>query len=555
MAAKLLAILSTSLLFYGISTALPTQEIPLGQKFNFYAWGNLIPGYTVFYRDGHAFLTDFATANKTDDLLPVSCKSYPSPLSPSLMSSTLTLAFPQPPVTIAPGKTFGWEITAYPNTTGPVSNAATRNPPFTNATFYVSSPTSNNHEVGFLLDPPSVSPADARTDGFMVTGRRAVMVDREPETGMGHMFAPVFCAWPTADPKVYSLVWNVSAPVDVATPELVEGVVVGTKIVPRQLRSVWESWESWESWKLWEHAVTPRDCLVMIAGLEIHCDALSRPRCMAQAFAITMRERVFLLVAVSRTRQKITVSGLELTLTTSILTDSRSSMPPSKAPASSKDIPVSPSGDQGEESVAAIRFASDGIHLFPTQGDQESASGVTTPEPQPFDTHFYSRQGLCGNCHEPGHRVRDCVKQSPLGDIAACSFCNHDDHIGSDCPYKGWWWEGNGNSNGGGGVSAVDKWGVCWNPRVGLPPLRLREDLFDLARVELGRERLQGCPLTRSQAQAWQWENPADWWRTYDHRERPPVVTYHFKGPNGMLEKIMSGSLHRQGWVPPPGDS
>ncbi|KAK3693022.1 hypothetical protein B0T22DRAFT_504341 [Podospora appendiculata] len=76
------------------------------------------------------------------------------------------------------------------------------------------------------------------------------------------------------------------------------------------------------------------------------------------------------------------------------------------------------------------------------------------PEPPPLDTHFYSRRGLCGNCHEPGHSVRDCVKQSPLGDIAACSFCNHDDHIGSDCPYKGWWWEGACGDN----PWACDKW-------------------------------------------------------------------------------------------------
>ncbi|KAK3693023.1 hypothetical protein B0T22DRAFT_436238 [Podospora appendiculata] len=197
MAAKLLAILSTSLLFHGISTALPAQEIPLGQKFDFYAWGTLIPGYTVFYRDGHAFLTDFATANKTDDLLPPRGNI----------------------VTIAPGKTFGWEITAYPNTTGPVSNAATRSPPFANATFYVSSPASGSHEVGFLDGRASTPESSPRTDGFMVSGRRAVLVDREPATGQGHMFAPVFCAWPTeANPKVYALVWNVSAPVDVATP-------------------------------------------------------------------------------------------------------------------------------------------------------------------------------------------------------------------------------------------------------------------------------------------------------------------------------------------------
>ncbi|KAK3693021.1 hypothetical protein B0T22DRAFT_448811 [Podospora appendiculata] len=107
-----------------------------------------------------------------------------------------------------------------------------------------------------------------------------------------------------------------------------------------------------------------------------------------------------------------------------------------------------------------------------------------------FDFNFYTNQDKCGNCHEKGHRVIHCVKQTILGDIAACPFCNHDDHIGSDCGGKSLWWE-------------AKKWELCWNPWIGLPPLRLPEDLFAEAINPVGEKRAKGCPMTRDQARIW----------------------------------------------------
>ncbi|KAK3333016.1 hypothetical protein B0T19DRAFT_439818 [Cercophora scortea] len=175
-------------------------------------------------------------------------------------------------------------------------------------------------------------------------------------------------------------------------------------------------------------------------------------------------------------------------------------------------------------------------------GDRNAKRQHKNGEPQkaPFDPHYYSNRNQCGNCHKNGHAVIHCVKQTILGDIAACPFCNHDDHIGSDCGAKFWWWPG-------------QKWDLCWNSRIGLPPLRLREDLFAEAKDWVTEDKVKGCPMTRAQARFWR-ENHStvadgtDWWDLYDYDACPPLVVYPFDEPYGMREMIMKGKVESQAW-------
>ncbi|KAK5656053.1 hypothetical protein OQA88_5192 [Cercophora sp. LCS_1] len=164
---------------------------PLGTSFNFYAWGNGIPGLRLFYDDGAAVFTDYETASSTPNLIPVALTfttRQNSPVHPKM----------------------GYSFTAQPDLAAPMTpNAAMLSPPFTSATFFVgnrpSSESPDSHEVGFApLDAASTTAV--RVGGFMIVDRRFSIVEDD-----GLVKSSVYCAFPRKDnPRIWEVKWNVT---------------------------------------------------------------------------------------------------------------------------------------------------------------------------------------------------------------------------------------------------------------------------------------------------------------------------------------------------------
>ncbi|KAK3347011.1 hypothetical protein B0T25DRAFT_521302 [Lasiosphaeria hispida] len=190
-----------SLAVLGRSSAMPADEPNpnswIGKKFTFYVWGNDIPGLQLFYLNGQAVAADYATANTSSDLVPVTFTStkffLPRPSSSNRAYSYL----------------------ATPDPLAPVSNPSTLSPPFTSA--YLTIPTPDEpatslHPVSFtpststLSDVPNTT---TKTGGFINLERTFKVVgDRDTE---GIIRYSLFCAFPSKEREgVWDLRWNVT---------------------------------------------------------------------------------------------------------------------------------------------------------------------------------------------------------------------------------------------------------------------------------------------------------------------------------------------------------
>jgi hypothetical protein len=146
---------------------------------------------------GLAYITDFKTANRSQDLVPVACK----PISPETCCSLLT----EKTVTSTAAASFA----ATPNVTAPVSSNATANPPFTNATFFVPGADSSSHQVGFATNSTI---GGFVTSGFAFYGQMAVL-ERSDGSWMS-----LFWAVPTSTLGIWSMTWNETGTEDGVVP-------------------------------------------------------------------------------------------------------------------------------------------------------------------------------------------------------------------------------------------------------------------------------------------------------------------------------------------------
>ena len=99
----------------------------------------------------------------------------------------------------------GYSFTASPDPSAPVSNPATKSPPFTTTTLYVSDRGSSPaHDVGFT---PSQSTTGLRLGGFMLSERRFFSVEDS-----GSVKPSLYCAFPSREREgVWELKWNVTS--------------------------------------------------------------------------------------------------------------------------------------------------------------------------------------------------------------------------------------------------------------------------------------------------------------------------------------------------------
>ncbi|KAK0622733.1 hypothetical protein B0T14DRAFT_564158 [Immersiella caudata] len=195
-----LLLLSVSLILGRFAAA---AEGPVGKNHTFYVWGNGIPGLQVFYDNGAAVFTDYETASATDSLVPVKV--------------TVTRRQNAPPGR----ERMGYSFSAVPDLSAPVSNAATKSPPFSSATLFVSDPTSTTHNVGFATEGSDLTAA--RMGGFLLSDGRIFVVE---ETG--RVTPSLYCAFPRKEnPKIWDIKWNVTNDV----PERADGLPVTLRVV------------------------------------------------------------------------------------------------------------------------------------------------------------------------------------------------------------------------------------------------------------------------------------------------------------------------------------
>ncbi|KAK4450873.1 hypothetical protein QBC34DRAFT_424204 [Podospora aff. communis PSN243] len=174
---------------------------PVGKNYTFWVWGNGIPGLQLFYDNGAAVFTDYETASASDSLVPVKV-------------SVTRRQNPPPGL-----EGMGYSFSAVPDLSAPVSNAATKSPPFSSATLFVSDPTS--HDVGFATEISAL--ASARFGGFLLADGRIFVVE-----DTGSVTTALYCAFPRKDnPKIWDVRWNVTNDV----PERADGVPVSLRIV------------------------------------------------------------------------------------------------------------------------------------------------------------------------------------------------------------------------------------------------------------------------------------------------------------------------------------
>ncbi|KAK3385305.1 hypothetical protein B0H63DRAFT_510155 [Podospora didyma] len=181
----------------------------VGRAVDLYVWGNGIPGLQLFYANGNVYVSDLATANMTENMVPV--------------SFTIMKRLP----TYPGASTLAYSFTAAPNTTAGVSNTATRTPPFSNATLFVAPREGNAHDVGFVptADVAAQVPATVtgrRMGGFMIDEGMFMVVEDH-----GPIHPALWCAFPTVTPGVWVMRWNQTN----QTPETSKGVPVTLKTV------------------------------------------------------------------------------------------------------------------------------------------------------------------------------------------------------------------------------------------------------------------------------------------------------------------------------------
>ncbi|KAH8884129.1 hypothetical protein GQ53DRAFT_830052 [Thozetella sp. PMI_491] len=164
------------------SLILPASTLEIGDRFSLFAWEG-VPILPVFYRNGTAVVASYATANATDDLIPL----------------TFAVTDPKGSGTYADG----FAITAAPNTSAPVQNKATLNPPFSNVTFALPDASSSSRDIKFT--------SNLGTPGFITKGFRwagkVLYVYREDKGALVMQWT----VFPTDTPGIWSLAWNISS--------------------------------------------------------------------------------------------------------------------------------------------------------------------------------------------------------------------------------------------------------------------------------------------------------------------------------------------------------
>jgi hypothetical protein len=101
--------------------------------------------------------------------------------------------------------TLFYKLIASPDLTAPVHNKATSDLPFNSSTFFVPSRGAVDSKVGFYTSEVP-SPPSIRTYGF-VAGLRTMVVENK------QLLPAVFCAFPTENPGIWSIMWNQTADV------------------------------------------------------------------------------------------------------------------------------------------------------------------------------------------------------------------------------------------------------------------------------------------------------------------------------------------------------